>query len=159
MSYTAIKTLHILSMVLLFGTGIGSAFYKWMADRSGHVGHIAVTNRHVVLADWLFTTPTVVIQPLTGLWMVHLLGLPLSTPWIAVSLCLYALAGACWLPVVWLQIRMMRLSETAAANHQPLPPVYGRLARWWFWLGVPAFSAMVLVVALMVAKHVPGVAP
>ena len=78
MGYTALKTLHILSMVLLFGTGLGSAFYKWMADRSGNVTHIAVTNRHVVLADWLFTTPTVIFQPLSGLWMLHLAGIPLS---------------------------------------------------------------------------------
>lgn len=156
MTYTSLKTLHLLSMVLLFGTGLGSAFYKWMADRSGHLGHIAVTNRHVVLADWIFTTPTVVLQPLTGLWMVHLLGLPLSTPWIAASLGLYLLAGACWLPVVWLQIRMLRLAETAVARQQALPPSYWRMARWWFWLGVPAFVAMVLVVALMVAKHVGG---
>ena len=31
-----------------------------------------------------------------------------------------------------------------------------RLARCWFWLGLPAFSAMLLVVALMVFKHIPG---
>lgn len=158
MSYTALKTIHILSMVLLFGTGLGSAFYKWMADRSGHVAHIAVTNRHVVLADWLFTTPTVILQPLTGLGMAVQAGLPLGTPWIAASLGLYALAGACWLPVVWLQIRMQRLAEAAATRKQPLPPVYWRMARGWFWLGVPAFTAMVLVVTMMVAKHVPGVA-
>lgn len=100
MSYSLIKTLHILSMVLLFGTGLGSAFYKWMADRSGQLAHIAVTNRHVVLADWWFTTPTVIFQPLSGLWLVDQLGLPLSTPWVAISLGLYVLAGACWLPVV-----------------------------------------------------------
>lgn len=158
MSYTTLKTLHILSMVLLFGTGLGSAFYKWMADRSGNVQHIAITNRHVVLADWIFTTPTVILQPLTGLWMVHLAEMPLSTPWIAASLALYVLAGACWLPVVWLQIRMQRLAQTAATRQLPLPPDYGHLARWWFWLGVPAFTAMVLVVAMMVSKHVPGVA-
>lgn len=158
MSYTALKTLHILSMVLLFGTGLGSAFYKWMADRSGNVAHIAITNRHVVLADWLFTTPTVIVQPLTGLWMVHQLGLPLSTPWVAASLGLYALAGACWLPVVWLQIRMQRMAQAAVVQRHPLPPAYWRLARWWFWLGVPAFTAMVLVVAMMVAKQVPGAA-
>lgn len=158
MSYTTLKTLHILSMVLMFGTGLGSAFYKWMADRSGHVDHIAITNRHVVLADWLFTTPTVILQPVTGLWMAHLAGWPLDTPWLAASLTLYALAGACWLPVVVLQIRMHRLAQAAADAHEALPPVYRRLARWWFWLGVPAFSAMVLVVAMMVAKRVPGVA-
>jgi len=156
MSYNAIKTLHILSMVLLFGTGFGSAFYKWMADRSGHVAHIAATNRHVVLADWIFTTPTVIFQPLSGWWLADSAGWPLTTPWIATSLALYALAGACWLPVVWLQIRMQKLSDAAAATQAELPSTYWRLARAWFWLGVPAFTAMVGVVALMVFKHALG---
>lgn len=158
MTYTILKTLHILSMVLLFGTGLGSAFYKWMADRSGNVVHIAATNRHVVLADWIFTTPTVIFQPLSGLWMAHLLDLPLSTPWIAASLGLFALAGACWLPVVWLQIRMQHVAADAVARGTPLPDIYWRMARRWFWLGVPAFTSMVLVVALMVFKHLPGAA-
>jgi uncharacterized membrane protein len=156
MTYTLVKTLHILSMVLLFGTGLGSAFYKWMADRSGNVTHIAATNRHVVLADWIFTTPTVIFQPLSGLWMVHMLGLPLATPWIATSLFLYVLAGICWLPVVWLQIRMKKIAAGAASRNTALPEMYWRMARWWFWLGVPAFTSMVLVVALMVFKHIPG---
>lgn len=156
MSYELTKTLHILSMVLLFGTGLGSAFYKWMADRSGNLAHIAITNRHVVLADWLFTTPTVVFQPLSGLWLAHLLGLPLSTPWVAASFGLYFVAGVCWLPVVWLQIRMRDLAETAIATGSPLPAVYAHMARWWFRLGVPAFTSMVLVVALMVFKHQIG---
>lgn len=157
MTYLTLKSLHILSMVLLFGTGLGSAFYKWMADRSGNVAHIAVTNRHVVMADWIFTTPTVIFQPISGIWMVYLLGLPLTTPWIATSLILYVLAGACWLPVVWLQIRMHKIAADAFAHKQPLPDTYWQMTRWWFWLGVPAFTAMVLVVLLMVFKHLPGV--
>ena len=155
-TYTILKTLHILSMVLLFGTGLGSAFYKWMADRSGNIAHIAVTNRHVVLADWIFTTPTVIFQPLSGLWMAYLIHLPLTTPWIAASLFLYVLAGVCWLPVVWLQIRMQKISADAVTEGQSLPDIYWRMARWWVWLGVPAFTAMVLVVVLMVVKHIPG---
>ena len=158
MTYLTLKSLHILSMVLLFGTGLGSAFYKWMADRSGNVAHIAVTNQHVVLADWIFTTPTVIFQPISGLWMAHMLGLPLTVPWVAVSLFLFGLAGACWLPVVWLQIRMHKIAAAAAASRSlSLPDVYWRMARWWFWLGVPAFASMVMVVVLMVFKHIPGV--
>lgn len=157
MSYLTIKTLHILSMVLLFGTGLGSAFYKWMADRSGNVQHIAVTNKHVVLADWCFTTPTVIFQPISGVLMAAMGDMPLTTPWIAISLALYFLAGACWLPVVWLQIRMQKLAEAAVAANVPLPADYWRLTRYWFWLGVPAFASMVMVVALMVFKHIPGV--
>lgn len=157
MSYELIKTVHILSMVLLFGTGLGSAFYKWMADRSGIVAHMAVTNRHVVLADWLFTTPTVIIQPLTGLYMVHLTGIPLSTPWVSAGLVLYCLAGVCWLPVVWLQLRMQKMTDLAVQSQtDKLPTRYWTMQRCWFWLGVPAFCAMVAVVVLMVTKHFPG---
>ena len=36
MTYLTLKYLHILSMILLFGTGLGSAFYKWMAEHFTH---------------------------------------------------------------------------------------------------------------------------
>ncbi len=156
MTYLILKYLHILSMVILFGTGLGTAWYKWMADRSGNVGHIAIMNRHVVLADWLFTTPAIIFQPASGLWMVYLAGLSLATPWIAWSLVLYVLAGACWLPVVWLQMRMRQLATQAASDNTALPALYWRYARIWFWLGVPAFAAMLLVVLLMVFKNSLG---
>ncbi len=154
MSFLTLKYLHILSMVLLFGTGLGSAFYKWMADRSRNMEHIAVTNRHVVLADWLFTTPTVIFQPISGVWLAMLAGIPLSTFWISTSLALYVLAGVCWVPVVWLQIRMSKLADIALENQTPLTDEYWRYARIWFWLGIPAFISMVLVVFLMVFKTV-----
>ena len=154
--YLTLKWLHILSSVVLVGTGLGSAYYMFFANRSRDLAAQAGVTRLVVQADWWFTTPTVLLQPATGLAMVHLAGFPLSTPWIAASLVLYAVAGLCWLPVVWLQIRMQRIAEDAAARNAPLPALYWRMARAWFWLGVPAFVAMVLVVALMVFKHIPG---
>ena len=157
MTYLFLKYSHLLSMVLLFGTGLGSAFYKWMADRNGNIQNIAITNKHVVFADWVFTTPTVIIQPLTGIWMASIIGWPLTTDWILISLILYFIAGACWLPVVFLQIRMQKISELALKNNTELPKGYWRYARIWFWLGVPAFIAMVLVVLLMVFKHTFGV--
>ncbi|MDH5326445.1 MAG: DUF2269 domain-containing protein [Gammaproteobacteria bacterium] len=152
MTYLSLKAIHLLSMVLLFGTGLGSAWYKWMADRSGNVHHIAETNRCVVIADWVFTTPTVILQPLTGMGMVMLMDLPLNTPWVLWSLVLYMIAGACWLPVVWLQIKMKRLALLSRNNNTSLPDQYWVYARWWFYLGVPAFTAMVLIVCLMVFK-------
>lgn len=156
MSYLALKYLHILSMVLLFGTGLGSAFYKWMADRNGNVINIATTNRHVVIADWVFTTPTVIFQPISGIWLASLMSIPLATPWIAISLALYVVAGICWLPVVWLQIRMRELSKTAVETGMPLTRQYWRYARAWFYLGVPAFIAMMLIVFLMIFKPTIG---
>ena len=152
MEYLTLKWLHILSAILLFGTGLGSAFYKFFTDRSGNTAAIALTNRLVVRADWLFTTPTVFIQPLTGLWLLYLVGVPWSALWVWLSLLLYVIAGVCWLPAVVLQIRMRNLAGRQARAQRPLPPGYQRMARTWTLLGIPAFSAMVLITALMVYR-------
>jgi uncharacterized membrane protein len=152
--YVLVKTLHIVSSTILFGTGIGSAFYMLLASlqRDAAVAHFVV--RRVVLADWLFTTPAVIVQPLTGVWLAHLAGFPYSSTWLAVSIALYVVAGVCWLPVLWIQVRMRDLAAEAAAERTALPDAYRRWFRVWFALGVPAFLALVVVFYLMVAK--PG---
>jgi uncharacterized membrane protein len=150
--YLLMKWLHILSSTFLFGTGVGSAFYLLFATLSRDVRAIAVVTRLVVLADWIFTSTTVILQPLTGLYLVHLAGLPLHSRWIAWSLALYAIAIACWLPVLWLQLRMKQLAQAAAANGAALPNAYWRCFRAWVLLGIPAFLAFVAVFYLMVAK-------
>ncbi|CAO3363362.1 DUF2269 family protein [Azospirillum palustre] len=152
MDATALKFIHILSAILLFGTGLGTAFHGMASNLSKDVRAIAVANRNVVLADWLFTTPAVVIQPISGLWLALEQGWPLTSGWIVLTLVLYAVAGACWLPVVWLQLRMRRMAEDAAAAGTDLPPLYHRFFRIWFALGWPAFAAMVAIVGLMVFK-------
>lgn len=152
MEYIIIKWLHILSSTFLFGTGVGSAFYKYFVDRSGDVRAIAQVARWVVVADWLFTTPTVIFQPLSGIYLASFIGLPLSTPWLAWSLVMYALAGCCWIPVVVLQIRMRNIAQQTLQDGGALPAVYWRYARIWLWLGVPAFTLLVGVFYLMVAK-------
>jgi uncharacterized membrane protein len=150
--YLLWKWLHVLSSTLLFGAGIGSAFYMLFASLSRDARAAAVVVRHVVVADWLFTATTVVFQPLSGLWMMHLAGYPLTARWIAWSFALYFLAGACWLPVVWIQYRMRDLALAAAATNTPLPPKYFGYLRVWVALGIPAFLALVAVFYLMVAK-------
>ncbi|WGS52771.1 DUF2269 domain-containing protein [Paraburkholderia sp. D15] len=151
--YLAIKMLHILSSVLLVGTGFGTAFYLYFANRTRCVPAIATVARLVVRADLWFTTPAIVVQPISGMWLAHSAGWPVNTPWIVAALGLYLLAGACWLPVVWLQWMMARLAWTAnAQGASALPLLYWRYARYWEWLGYPAFVAMVAVYWLMVFK-------
>ena len=152
MEYVLVKWLHILSSTFLFGTGIGSAFYMLFTSLSRDVRATAVVVRHVVLADWLFTTPTIIIQPLTGFYLIHLAGYPLTSRWIMWTIALYLLAGACWLPVVWLQIRMRGFAQDAVKAGTELPPIYWRYLRYWVLLGIPAFFALVVVFYLMVAK-------
>jgi uncharacterized membrane protein len=153
-TYLLVKWLHIVSSVLMVGTGLGSAFYMFFVNRSGSLPAQAVVSRLVVRADWWFTTPTVLIQPASGLLLAHLAGWPLTTPWLALSFGLFLLAGACWLPVVWLQIRMAALAQQALASQSALPPLYQRYARYWELLGYPAFVAMALVFFLMVNKPI-----
>lgn len=152
MDVMALKLLHILSAILLFGTGLGTAFHGLASNLSRDVRAIAVANRNVVLADWLFTTPAVIAQPLTGVLLAYAEGWALGTRWILAALALYALAGACWLPVVWLQLRMRDMADAAVAAGTDLPPRYRRCFRLWFVLGWPAFAAMAGIVALMVFK-------
>lgn len=154
MTYLIVKWLHILSSTLLFGTGLGSAFYMFFASRTRDPRVVASVVRYVVIADWSFTTPTVILQPLTGLWLMHLAGFPFDTPWIFWSIVLYFIAGAAWLPVVWMQIRMRDWAAAAAATGTPLPDRYFRYLRTWVALGVVAFVALVVVFYLMVVKPV-----
>jgi uncharacterized membrane protein len=153
MEYLVLKWLHILSSTILFGTGIGSAFYLLTAAATRNATVVAHVSRWVVRADWLFTATTAVVQPLTGLWLVRLIALPLHTEWIAWSLTLYAIAMACWLPVVWLQMRMRDVAVRASEDGLPLPPVFWRYFGWWMALGVPALFAFLGIFWLMVAKR------
>jgi uncharacterized membrane protein len=152
MEYLIVKYIHVMSSTLLFGTGLGSAFYLFFTNRSGDVRAIAIVARRVVWADWLFTTPTAIIQPVSGLYMVHLTGMPLTLSWIAWSLALFVLAVACWLPVVRLQIRMAAMAERAVEEGTPLPPLFRRYHNIWTALGFPAFFAFIAIFYLMVAK-------
>lgn len=154
MEYLTVKWLHILSSTFLFGTGIGSAFYMLFTSISRDVRAIAVVSRHVVLADWIFTSTTVVIQPATGIYLIYLAGYPWQSAWIVWSVGLYLLAGACWLPVVWIQLKMRDMAQLAARDNTELPQQYWRYLRLWTALGIPAFIAMVAVFWLMVAKPV-----
>ena len=158
MDYLLLKWVHILSSTVLFGAGVGSAFHLFASSLRRRVGGVATSSRNVVLADWLLTTPTAILQPLTGVALVRELGLPLSTPWVAWSLGLYAVAIACWLPVVVIQIRMRRVAEAAEGQGAPVPAAYDRLFLWWTLLGVAAFFAFLLIFWLMVSKKLPWAA-
>ena len=152
--YPVIKWLHIVSSTVLFGTGAGIAFFFLRAQRSGDVKIIAAVNREVVLADMIFTLSAVILQPMTGIALALIAGYPLSTPWLLLSILLYGLIGSCWLPVVWLQMRMRDLASDAATHDLPLPLLYHFYRRWWFALGWPAFIGVLVIFYLMVAK--PG---
>ena len=152
MTYLVLKYIHILSATLLFGTGLGTAFHGFLAFKTRDPRVIAAIGRSVILADWLFTAPAVAIQPVTGIAMAIMAGLPLSTGWLTLTFALYVLIGACWLPVVWLQIKLRAIARASLLSGTSLPETYFRYLRYWFALGWPAFAGVLAIFYLMIFK-------
>jgi uncharacterized membrane protein len=155
MDLVIIKYLHILSSTVLFGTGVGTAFYLLLASASRDVKLIAGVARLVVIADWVFTATTIVFQPLSGIYLAREMGLSLWTPWLYWSLVLFIIAALCWLPVVWLQMRLRDIAVEAAARDLPLPRPYAGYLGAWAALGVPALVSFLAIFFMMTAKRVP----
>jgi uncharacterized membrane protein len=151
-AYSILKAIHVASAAILFGTGIGIAFFKWITDRTGSIAAMRVVSEKVVLADWLFTLPAICVQAATGFALARMLGYPLTRGWLAWAIALFLLAGLCWLPVVWLQYRMRELARRSEEAPAGIDPRYRAYSRIWFWLGVPAFTAVAAIFWLMVAK-------
>jgi len=152
--YFLLKFAHVVAATVILGTGGGIAFFMLMAHRSGNAEFIARTARLVVLADMIFTAIAVIVQPITGYLLMRQTGETFGESWIAVSLALYLVAGAFWLPVVWIQARLRDLARAAAEAGTPLPPLYHRLFRIWFLFGFPGFGAVLAILFLMIAKPV-----
>lgn len=152
MTYLILKYLHIIGAAVLLGAGAGIAFFMVMAHVTRSTPVIAGVARIVVIADFLFTASAVVVQPITGVALAWLSGYSLAEGWIALSIALYLFAGAFWLPVVWMQIRMRDIAQAAVAANEPLPQSYHRFFVWWFAFGFPAFGAVLTIIWLMIAK-------
>ena len=152
MLYLVLKFLPVLGAAVLLGTGAGIAFFMLLAHFTGNAVVIAAVARIVVIADFLFTTTAVVAQPITGVWLAHSVGYSLLEGWILLSIILYVITGAFWLPVVWMQMRMRDLAVASARDRTPLPRAYHRLFWLWFAFGFPAFASVVIIFWLMIVR-------
>lgn len=152
MIYLALKFLHVIGASVLLGTGAGIAFFMLLAHRQGNPTLVAGVARIVVIADFVFTATAVIAQPVTGVLLALYAGYPLTEGWIVLSIVLYLVTGAFWLPVVWMQMRMRDLATEAVRTGSDLSPAYHRLFRLWFAFGFPAFAAVIAIFWLMIAK-------
>ena len=151
-AYLSFKWLHIVSSTILFGTGIGTAAQMWLAHVRGDVSAIATVTRNVVFVDWIFTGTSAVIQPLSGLVLIVLVGYDLWESWLVLTYGLYVLTAICWFRVVWLQIQIRNLACEARDKTTTLPEAYHAYMRQWFWLGWPAFLSLMIVFGLMIGR-------
>ena len=152
MAYFILKTVHVIGAAILFGTGVGIAFFMVLAHRTRNPVIVAHTASVVAIADFLFTGTAVLLQPITGIFLILVVGYDWQAAWIFYSLILYWIAGVFWLPVLWLQLQMRDLAREAAAADAPLPPLYRKYYAIWFACGFPAFGAVILIFWLMIAQ-------
>ena len=152
MTYDILRFLHVIGATVLLGTGAGIAFFMVISNRSGDPRLIAHVGGIVVLADTVFTATAAIVQPITGYLLAREAGWPVVSGWVGLSLALYIIVGAFWLPVVWMQIRLRNMARLAALEGKALPAAYHRLYRWWFAFGFPAFAAVLAIIWLMLTK-------
>ena len=152
MLYLAIEYLHVLGAIVILGTGTGIAFFMVMAHRTADAAFIAKTAEVVVIADFVFTLSSVLLQPVTGGLLMWLSSTSITEGWLMTSLVLYAIAGLFWVPVVFMQIEMRDLARKAVEQNQELPPRYFALFHRWFLFGIPGFGSVMAILWLMIAK-------
>lgn len=155
------RLVHVLGASILFGTGMGIAFFAWFGYRramaSGGIDGLRAVLRLTVIGDAVFTAPAVLVQLVSGLVLVHQNQWSLVSPWSLTVLGLYLLVGALWLPVVVIQILMSR-EVAAATSMSDLTADFHRRYLIWFVLGVPAFLIVIVIFYLMIAKPLAVIA-
>lgn len=152
--YFFVKIIHIISSTILFGTGIGIAFFMWWANKTGDLAAKIYAAKTTIIADFIFTTPSVIIQPISGIILVKIMGYEFDELWLFLSYIGYFISALCWLPVVWIQIKLRNLAIKASIDNQELPAEYYKLFRYWFFLGWPAFISLTAIFILMITKPV-----
>lgn len=155
MSYLVLKWLHVLGSAILFGTGLGIAFFAWFGYRrgmeEGDIGLIRGVLRLTVRADTVFTAVAAALQPVTGWFLWRMTGGQWPDRWLAWVLALYVFVGLCWLPVVWLQVQLRDAANEAGTVGQ-LDERFHRRFATWFALGWPAFLGVMGLFALMLGR-------
>jgi uncharacterized membrane protein len=154
--YNIVKIIHVISASVLFGTGMGTAAYMLIAHYQPNLALRAKAYSQVVYADWLYTTPSAVIQAFSGLLMIYLKGYflhlsdyQLHAWWVQGSILAYVIAGLCWLPVLYLQTKMKIMTYVASTQASSLPEKYFIYFKLWIFLGIIAFSCLCYVFYLM----------
>ena len=140
-TFTALKLLHGVSTLLLFVSAIALlvvVIRRWRAGDKNLSGGVVQRPWSYV---WALMGLCLLALPVSGWFLVHLAGWPLSQLWLLAGSCLYLLGSLSWL---WLVVRLNRLR-------------LGRMARYpWFTLVLAIFCAVcfIAIAGLMGAKPV-----
>ena len=147
MSFQLLKLIHILSATLMIGTGLGSAFYLFLTYKKSQVSTIKDVLRFVILADTIFTAPSVVIQLITGILLSNMIGL-IYTHWFWLVISVSFIVLVLWLRAAFIQVKLKKIVE----EENKITEKFHHLMNVWFYLGVPSFVGAIFLYYLMVYK-------
>ena len=154
--YLAMKTLHVLAVVLFLGNIITGLFWKAHGDRTADPRIIAHTLEGIIRSDRWFTLPGVAFILVFGVAAAIVGGLPiLGTGWIWQSIVLFSVSGlAFMLQIAPLQRRLLTLAAAGVGSQGWDAAAYRRLSRRWEFWGVVAILTPLAALVSMVYK--PG---
>jgi len=153
-TYLALKSLHLLGVVLFVGNIVVTGWWKVMADRTRHPAIVAFAQRQVTMTDWLFTFGGSTLVVVGAYANVYLHDLPLDAPWLVWGQVMFFASGVLWVAIlIPLQIRLARLARGFAGGGA-IPDEYWRLNRVWLWVGILATVLPAANLYFMVFKPV-----
>jgi uncharacterized membrane protein len=151
--YQSLVYAHILGVILLAGNITITAFWKVLADMTRNPVLIAYACRAVIIADWLFTLPGIVLTLVGGIGISLMGEWPLfEVSWLSWSVLWFVIAGILWMVfLIPLQIRQNRAAKIFAETGV-IPDTYWRDARAWITIGLIATIPLLIILYLMVVK-------
>jgi uncharacterized membrane protein len=153
MLYLALKSLHVVSVVLFLGNIITGVFWKVHADLTGDLRARAQALDGIIKSDRVFTLPGVFAIIITGVWLAYEAHLPLlSTKWIGWSLVLFGVSGVCFGAFVApLQKKLLANVRNGLAGTWNEAEYKKMSGAWTLW-GTISTVAPLIAVFLMVMK-------
>lgn len=146
-------TLHLIGVILLVGNISTAAFWKVRADLSKDPKVILSTVKNVMLADYVFTIPGLVLIIVSGIVMAVQENLPMSgLNWLTLSLVLFAFTGIIWSVILIPLQRGMIRHITQCLASGIISKAYQQASRNWAVFGIASTLLPIVILYLMVSK-------
>lgn len=147
MDYQFLKLIHILSATLMIGTGLGSAFYLFFSYKKASASTVKDVLKLVVVADSVFTLPSVIVQLITGILLSNMMSM-IFTKWFWIVIAISVIVLFLWIFAVFIQYKLKRLLD----EKEEITPLFHALMKQWYYLGIFSFSGSIFLYYLMVYK-------
>ena len=148
-NYQLLKIVHGASTLVFFAALGGCAWYGWRAWRAGGSEQFGASLRRILLLGVPLLILSALALPVSGWWLVDLVGWPLGQTWLLGSAVLYLLGCIAWLLLFGRlsRLRGQALAEGGAGSEPARRSL--KFGAAYAAAGLLLFGA---ILALMVAK-------